>query len=100
MNDATKKILSREEIRALIQRQKEMTEKLEASLRGGVEVSRKDMAQAQEDVRRIMDRIRTDPDFRDALGEVSALMLRQMEAIRHLQDEEEDTADERTRSLH
>lgn len=100
MNDATKKILSREEIRALIQRQKEMTEKLEASLRGGAEVSRKDMAQAQEDVRRIMDRIRTDPDFRDALGEVSALMLRQMEAIRHLQDEEEDTADERTRSLH
>jgi tellurite resistance protein len=100
MNDATKKILSSEEIHALIRRQKEMTEKLEASLRGGVEISSSDIAQAQEDVRRIVERIRSDPDFREAFEEVNAFMIRQMEAIRHLHDEEEDNANERPRSLH
>lgn len=100
MNDANKKILPSEEIHALIGRMKKMTEKLEASLRGGEKISSSDIAQAQEDVRKIFERIRPDPDFREAFKEVNELMIRQMEAIRHLNDEEEDTANEHTRSLH
>ncbi|MNU26878.1 hypothetical protein D3C71_152590 [compost metagenome] len=100
MNEATTKILDREELEALIRRQKEMAEKLEASLRGGASVSSNDISQAEDDFRRIMESIRAEPDFRDALVEVSPLILRQMEAIRHLHDEEKDTADERPRSLH
>lgn len=100
MNDANKKILSSEEIHGLIGRVKEMTEKLEASLRGGEKISSSDIAQAQEDVRKIFERVRSDPDSREAFKEVNELMIRQMEAIRHLNDEEEDAANERTRSLH
>lgn len=87
MNDASNRILSGEELKTLIRRKKEMTEKLEASLRGGRAVSGDEIAEAQDDFRKIMESFRDKPDLRDALGEVSALMLRQMEAVRHLQDE-------------
>jgi hypothetical protein len=98
VDDETDKDIFTEDVQAIIRRQKETAEKLEAALKGSAKVSPDERIRIAEEIRRIIDRLRTDPEFRAQFDDANALLLRQMDAIHKLNDEDDPDAD--TQRLH
>ncbi len=80
------------EVRAAIERLKEMSEKLDAAINGGPDISLEDRTRAVADVQLIIDSLRNEPVFQEKFGESFAHLESQMNAIRQKHTlEEKDT---------